>query len=482
MSAENLSFQRNKTSQNKSRASMQSIDIQEIPYQPNSEELFEAVRDLPDAIWLDSGKPGSTQGRFDIISASPDALIETRGSLSKISDSSGTTTSDRDPFELAQQLLKPLLPFDHAVSNYPFVGGLIGYFGYDLGRSLVAIESRTEALTDLPDMRIGRFLWAMIIDHSARQCQLLFHRNCPKSLRKEIARRFKESSLTGTNKSLFTLAEKFKPTLNQDQYHQSIGRIKDYIAAGDCYQTNFAQHFSAPFSGDLWTAYKGLRENLPSPYSAFWQWPNQAVLSLSPERFIQSVDGAVETKPIKGTTKRGATVTEDQQLAQQLVNSSKDRAENLMIVDLLRNDLSKNCESGSISVPLLFELESFANVHHLVSTVTGKLDKSATPLDLLRDSFPGGSITGAPKKRAMEIIEELEPVRRSVYCGSIGYISANNRMDTNIAIRTVIADGEQLHCWGGGGIVADSQEEREYQESIDKISALLSALENFIED
>jgi para-aminobenzoate synthetase component I len=461
---------------------MQNIDIQEIPYQPNSDALFQAVRDLPDAIWLDSGKPGSTQGRFDIISACPDAHIETRGAVSTITDSSGTTTSDRDPFELAEQLLQPLLPLDSAASNYPFVGGLIGYFGYDLGRRLIDIDNRATAVTNLPDMRIGRFLWALIVDHSARQCQLLFHNNCPAQLRADILQRFTEKSLPAPSKSLFTLGGKFTATLDQNQYQQAIQHIKSYIAAGDCYQTNFAQHFSARFKGDLWTAYKGLREKLPSPYSAFWQWPDQALLCLSPERFIQSVDGAVETKPIKGTVKRGATVAEDRQLSQQLINSSKDRAENLMIVDLLRNDLSKNCESGSIAVPKLFELESFANVHHLVSTVTGKLEENSTPLSLLRDSFPGGSITGAPKKRAMEIIEELEPVRRSAYCGSIGYISANNRMDSNIAIRTVIADGDQLHCWGGGGIVADSQEQREYQESIDKISALLSALETFIPD
>ena len=173
---------------------MQSIEIQEIPYQPDSEQLFEAVRDLPDAIWLDSGKPRSTQGRFDIISASPDALIETRGALSTISDSNGTTTSDRDPFDLANSFYSPLLPFDNAVSNYPFVGGLIGYFGYDLGRRLIDIENRAEAVTDLPDMRIGRYLWALIIDHSARQCQLIFHRNCAVELREEISRRFKKIS------------------------------------------------------------------------------------------------------------------------------------------------------------------------------------------------------------------------------------------------------------------------------------------------
>jgi para-aminobenzoate synthetase component 1 len=457
---------------------MQSIAIQEIPYQPDSENLFAVVRDLPDAIWLDSGKPRSTQGRFDIISATPDALIETKGALSTITDGNGTTTSDIDPFELAQQLLQPLLPFDNTVANYPFVGGLIGYFGYDLGRRLISIDNRAKSVTNLPDMRIGRYLWALIVDHSARQCQLIFHPNCSTELRADIIQRYQSNQPTAETEDIFTLAEQFKATLNQQQYQQAIGRIKDYITSGDCYQTNFTQHFSAAFKGDLWEAYKALRENAPSPYSAFWQWPDQALLCLSPERFIQSLDNVVETKPIKGTIKRGATVAEDQQLAQQLVNSSKDRAENLMIVDLLRNDLSKNCESGSISVPALFELESFANVHHLVSTVTGKLDKNATPCDLLRDCFPGGSITGAPKKRAMEIIEELEPVKRSVYCGSIGYISANNRMDSNIAIRTVIADGDKLHCWGGGGIVSDSEDNREYDESIDKIRVLLEALES----
>ena len=332
-------------------------------------------------------------------------------------------------------------------------------------------------------MRIGRYLWALIIDHSARQCQLVFHSNCSEQLRNQIVQRFTKKSQASPDttkaQNEFSLSEQFKATLSQQQYQQSIRRIKDYISSGDCYQTNFTQHFSAPFKGDLWSAYLSLRNRVASPYSAFWQWNDQALLCLSPERFVQSLDNHVETKPIKGTARRGTSVAEDQQLAEQLINSPKDRAENLMIVDLLRNDLGKNCESGSIAVPKLFELESFPNVHHLVSTVTGKLAGNSSPLNLLRDCFPGGSITGAPKKRAMQIIEELEPVKRSAYCGSIGYISANNRMDTNIAIRTVIADGDKLHCWGGGGIVADSEEDREYQESIDKISALLEALEIF---
>ena len=364
-------------------------------------------------------------------------------------------------------------------SDYPFVGGLIGYFGYDLGRRLIDIPNTAAQITKLPDMRVGRFLWALVVDHQEQRSELIFHAQCSEELRALIRSRL--SDLKGKESTdKFTLRQKFAATLSESEYKEAIRAIKRYIDSGDCYQTNFTQHFSAQFSGDLWPAYLALREAVGSPYSAFWQWRDQALLCVSPERFIRLKDKQAETKPIKGTIKRGSDPKQDQQRAEQLVASTKDRAENLMIVDLLRNDLSRNSEPGSIRVPKLFELESFANVHHLVSTVTGVLAQNSTPLDMLRDSFPGGSITGAPKKRAMEIIEQLEPVRRSVYCGSIGYISANQNMDSNIAIRTLIADGDKLHCWGGGGIVADSEDSQEYQESIDKIKALLEALERFI--
>ena len=458
--------------------SMHSITIQDIPYRADSENLFAALRDLPDAIWLDSGKPRSLQGRFDIISACPDALIETRGELSTITNSSGISTSTDDPFSLVKTLLEPLLGVDSTMSAHPFVGGIMGYFGYDLGRRLVDIPDRTERVADLPDMRVGRYLWSLVINHSAQQSQLYFHALCPQQLVEDIVQRLSNADdpILATD---FRLSETFKPTLSPQQYSQSIGSIKDYIASGDCYQTNFTQHFYAAYKGDLWSAYLALREAAPSPYSAFWQWQDQALLSISPERFLKCSIGNVETKPIKGTLLRGQTVEEDQENAVRLLNSDKDRAENLMIVDLLRNDLGKNCQPGSIRVPKLFALESFPNVHHLVSTVTGVLAESSNAIDLLKGCFPGGSITGAPKKRAMEIIEELEPVKRSVYCGSIGYISATGRMDTNIAIRTMVADGSTLHCWGGGGIVADSEPDSEYQESINKIRLLLDTLENY---
>jgi len=240
---------------------------------------------------------------------------------------------------------------------------------------------------------------------------------------------------------------------------------------------NFAQHFSACYQGEEWQAYKILRRAIPSPFSAYYNLGKQTLLSISPERFISVIDDHIEAKPIKGTIARNDDREIDNRNRQTLFNSTKDRAENLMIVDLLRNDLGKACEPGSIHVEKLFDVESFANVHHLVSTITGKLADDQTNLTLLKACFPGGSITGAPKRRAMQIIDELEGVQRSIYCGSIGYISRCGHMDTNIAIRTLLADGETLHCWGGGGIVADSNAESEYQESLTKVKKLLNRLE-----
>ena len=468
---------------------MQTIDSKKIAYQTNSALLFDALRDLPDAIWLDSGKPQSTQGRFDIISASPDTVIETHNASSTISDRSGTRSSDQDPFVLADQLMAPLRPIDPSI-DAPFVGGLLGYFGYDLGRKPTDSKPANTSITTLPDMRLGRYLWSLVVDHQAKCSHLYFHQQCATALRHDICQRLesvtrqllRQSQQQSSNGQSFKLLNSFSPTLSQPQYHSAIGQIKEYILSGDCYQVNFTQHLSADYQGDLWQAYLTLRDVAPSPYSVYWQWADKAILSLSPERFIKSEvsDGQVniETKPIKGTALRGRTDEQDQRNAEQLLNSSKDRAENLMIVDLLRNDLSKNCRPGSINVPKLFNLESFPNVHHLVSTVTGVLDPNSTLTELLRDSFPGGSITGAPKKRAMEIIDELEPIKRSVYCGSIGYICASNRMDTNIAIRTLVVDDKQIHCWGGGGIVADSQADEEFDESMNKIRLLLDTLEN----
>ncbi len=257
---------------------------------------------------------------------------------------------------------------------------------------------------------------------------------------------------------------------------REICRIQEYLAAGDCYQINLTQRFSAPYQGDEWQAYCLLATANKAPFSAFIRLPESALLSLSPERFLLLDGRHIETKPIKGTRPRHPDPTTDRQVARELAQADKDRSENLMIVDLLRNDIGRVSRPGSVSVPHLFAVESFPAVHHLVSTIHGELDARWQGVDLLRACFPGGSITGAPKIRAMEIIEELEPQRRNAYCGSIGYLSQHGRMDTSICIRTLIAEAGRLHCWAGGGIIADSDADSEYQETYDKVARILPPL------
>jgi para-aminobenzoate synthetase component 1 len=458
---------------------MKQVDVVDFPYRPDAEQLFGAVRDLPDAIWLDSGKPRSLYGRFDIISAQPDTVLETVGKKTRIITSNSTTSSEEDPFSLAEDLLSSTGSVDASYNSYPFIGGLAGYFGYDLARSIEVLPHTLRKVDNLPDMRIGNYSWALVLNHSEQKAWLFFRNSCPINLRQDITQRLQQVSHVIDEPVVEDIIANrhFSSSIPKNDYLQTIAKVKQYISEGDCYQANISQHFSAPFGGDNWALYRSLRRVLPAAYSCFYQWgeDHQAVLSFSPERFLKLSMGHVETKPIKGTARRGNTVDEDQLNAIALMNSAKNRAENLMIVDLLRNDLGKTCEPGSIRVPKLFALESFPNVHHLVSTVTGRLRSDESALSLLRGCFPGGSITGAPKKRAMEIIEELEVCRRSVYCGSIGYISATGRMDSNIAIRTMIADGQKLHCWGGGGIVADSIAESEFEETLDKIRVLIQS-------
>jgi para-aminobenzoate synthetase component 1 len=260
-------------------------------------------------------------------------------------------------------------------------------------------------------------------------------------------------------------------------YLDAVNRVREYIYAGDIFQANLSQRFEAPLVESPWDLYRRLRTRNPAPFAAFIELPECAVLSASPERFMR-VDaiGHVETRPIKGTRPRGVGPEHDAALGRALTESAKDRAENLMIVDLIRNDLSRVCESGTVRVRELFALEHFATVHHLVSTVVGTLLPGLDGLDLLRASFPGGSITGAPKIRAMEIIAELEPSVRGVYCGAIGYLSVTGELDTNIAIRTALARDGRVYLNAGGGIVADSDAEQEYQETFHKARGIIDAL------
>jgi para-aminobenzoate synthetase component 1 len=358
----------------------------------------------------------------------------------------------------------------------PFCGGLLGYFGYDFGRRLERLPSQAVDDLHLPDARFGLYAWALVTDHENRTSQLVFHPRLADSERVRLIGLF--SQPPGGTSTTFRLLERFRPDLSQDSYRQAIERIQGYIQAGDCYQVNFAQRFQAPCQGDPWAAYCALRAACPTPFAGYQALPDGgAILSLSPERFLRISQGKVETRPIKGTRPRGANAEADATQASELLASPKDRAENLMIVDLLRNDLGRSCRVGSVRVPELFTLESYPNVHHLVSSVTGELAADKDALDLIAGSFPGGSITGAPKIRAMQIIDELEPTRRAIYCGSLLYLDVRGEMDSSIAIRSLLVKDGKVSCWGGGGIVADSDWQAEYQESLTKVRVLLETLE-----
>ncbi|ATJ81881.1 aminodeoxychorismate synthase component I [Halomonas beimenensis] len=441
------------------------LEITPLPYQDSPLERFAALRRRPAAVLLDSGRPVAPGGRYDILSSDPLSVLEI--------DDHGQPHGDDalqglGPFA-AQQALLERLPSTVPDSDLPFLGGLIGYWSYDLGRCLEPVAGLARPVARLPASRVGLYDWALIQDHERREAWLVATPERRAQVLGWLAA--PEREIGG-----FRLIGDFTAEMHREDYLERFEAVQRYIREGDCYQINLAQRFSAPFAGDLWSAYRRLRRATPTPFSGFLAWDDRAILSLSPERFLHCADGRVETRPIKGTRPRGATPAEDRRLAEELAGSVKDRAENVMIVDLLRNDLGRVCRPGSVRVPQLCGLESYANVHHLVSVVTGELADTHSPLDLLAAAFPGGSITGAPKVRAMQIIDELEPSARSAYCGSLGYVDVRGHMDTSIAIRTAVAAQGRLHLWGGGGLVADSRGEAEYTETLDKIRHLMAAL------
>jgi para-aminobenzoate synthetase component I len=455
---------------------MRKLLLTELPYYPDSARLFDCLADQPWAVFLDSGRPYTQQGRFDILSADPSMVVCTRGAMTEMRGREGSELSPDDPFECLRRCLQP---YSAGKSNLPFCGGAIGYFTYDLGRRLEHLPSIAQDAENLPDMAVGIYDWALIVDHHARESWLVAQNRDPATHIRwhDLVGRFR-APRTPIYRASFETNGSVTSNMDKVFYTAAFKRIKQYIRTGDCYQANLAQRFAAPTRGALWLAYQRLRRINPAPYSAYLNTPNAYVLSASPEQFLKVRDGRVQTQPIKGTRARSPDLAQDQAAAEALQASLKDRAENLMIVDLLRNDIGKNCIPGSVKVPKLFGLESFATVHHLVSTVTGRLQRGRDALDLLRGCFPGGSITGAPKLRAMEIIEELEPHRRGVYCGAIGYLGFDGGMDTNIAIRTLVHNQGLTRFWAGGGIVADSELEAEYQETFDKAAAFFKLLGN----
>lgn len=447
--------------------------IHSLPYFEDSAIFFARFASEKWAVFLDSGNPRSKQGRYDIISANPICTLITQGYITTITTENAVIVSNENPFELLKSELTHYGKFcDFNALDFPFVGGALGYFSYDLARRLEELPELARDDENIPEMAVGIYDWAIIVDHQQKQSVLLCYDG---QKQREILEFLNHAR--PENQTPFSVTSEIKSDFSQATYQQAFERIKHYLKEGDCYQVNLTQCFSASCEGNTWEVYKTLREINAAPFSAYLNFPDVKILSSSPERFLKLQNKYVETKPIKGTRPRRSDEIENNAQIQDLINNPKDRAENVMIVDLLRNDISKVCEK--VRVPQLFEIESYSTVHHLVSTVTGELKENQHALDLLQHCFPGGSITGAPKIRAMEIIEELEPKRRGVYCGAIGYIGFDGNMDTNIAIRTLIQSNDTIRFWAGGGIVNDSIVESEYQESFDKAAAMFEVLKRF---
>ena len=450
-----------------------SIQIKPLEYQSTlAKQLFSHIENLPWAMLLRSASESHVDSRYDILVAQPIATFETIGAETTVNVNEECEISTSDPFELLDQYQQQLLPTTTEHSELPFVGGALGYFSYDLGRRVETLPSLAQRDIEAPDMAVGLYEWAIVVDHKLKTACIV-----GQNIDSHLDWLTSQSKHNAVIQPAFGLTTPWQSNMSQDSYANKFDSVQEYLLSGDCYQINLAQRFNAQYQGSEWLAYDKLEQYNSAPFSGFIRLADCAIISVSPERFLELNSGTIETKPIKGTRPRSENPMIDDAHAQDLMNADKDQAENLMIVDLLRNDIGRVAKPGTVHVPKLFDIESFPAVHHLVSTIRADLDNQYSATDLLRACFPGGSITGAPKVRAMQIIEELEPHRRSAYCGSIGYISRNGRMDTSITIRTLVAENNTLYAWAGGGVVFDSDCASEYQETLDKLSRILPVLE-----
>jgi len=457
-----------------------------------SERLFSEVADQSWAMFLDSGivankQPVTKNADFDVLAIKPRITLVTKQKITTISEGTNIIKTSGDPLLAVKQSIgkEPARKFQESEDDSPYLPGAIGYLSYDLARRFEALPSLSIDDEHMPEMAMGIYDAVVVVDHRKKNTQLIVRQDL--SLNDELVSEWTnliEECLAFPITHNFDHAQKIKPaksSINENMtradYYRCFDSVRDYTIAGDCYQVNLAKQFSVSVTNDPWSIYLALRTASPAPYGAYFNLPFAQVLSNSPESFIACRNHQVVTSPIKGTSARDHdNAKNDDAIGQALLNSAKDRAENLMIVDLMRNDLSRCCELGSISVPSLFSLHSFANVHHLISTIVGVLRPELHALDLLRSCFPGGSITGTPKIRAMQIVEELEPHRRGLYCGSIAYVGMDGSLETNIAIRTITIKDGTARFSAGGGLVIDSDVDEEYQEIIDKARMMTEAL------
>ncbi|MFZ5897968.1 MAG: aminodeoxychorismate synthase component I [Bacillota bacterium] len=481
--------------------------VEELPLTPDPVALFERIRHLRYPFLLESALRLKEMARYSFLSADPFLTLTGKDGRLEVGCDGSLEIVEADPFDALRKLLAACnQPW--AAAELPFTGGAVGYFGYDLARSIEVLPSVAADDLGFADLQLGFYDVVVVVDHHLNRVYLAAT-GLPEQGRAALARARERigwmrwalttpkpaalgligvtgRQFTGfpvrrpvrrpvcllTNCSDACLSGSFDPA----GFYAVVEQAKDYIKAGDIFVINLAQRLSLPYRADPWLLYRRLREINPAPFAAYLKYDRFCIVSASPESFLRVRDGRVQTRPIKGTRPRGLTPELDERMRKELWHSTKDRAELAMVVDMLRSDLNKVCISGSVRVPDLYLLESYATVFQLVSAVEGRLEPGRDAVDLLRACFPGGSVTGAPKVRSMEIIEELEPVRRGVYTGAIGYLGFNGNADLSIVIRSVVCYDGEAYFHVGGGITIDSDPQAEYHETLDKARALLLAL------
>jgi para-aminobenzoate synthetase component 1 len=463
--------------------------VVEIPNPPSPSQAFEAFKDRPFSFFLDSSMNPQRLGRYSLMGSNPFLIMRSRGRDITLISPEGEKAIFGNPFDLLGELLQEY-KLNGISAGLPFMGGAVGYLAYDLGHFIEKLPSKAVDDLQLPECYLAFYDAAAIFDHLEGRAYVVStgfpekdgHLQKRAEARLEELRQMIAGALNAgkdEDKSLGQAASKpvnLRSNFTHERYLEAVQKARDYIIAGDIFQVNISQRFEADMTLPPYELYRRLRKINPAPFASYLNFDGVTVASASPERFLRLSGDRVETRPIKGTRPRGKDPARDEALAQELVNSFKDKAEHVMIVDLERNDIGRVCRFGTVRVSELMALEKYATVFHLTSTVEGQLRPGENAVDLIKATFPGGSISGAPKVRSIEIIDELEPTRRSVYTGSIGYLSFDGGLDLNIVIRTILVKDGKAYFQVGGAVVYDSDPEAEYVETLDKARALIQAL------
>ena len=475
--------------------------VEELTPAPEAWAAFQKLAHLPNPLFLDSARYDPLLGRYSFVTADPfDFVTFSRGrwataaSTRPASSGLGLFQYLRKRIDDCQAEPVPGLP--------PFQGGLAGLFSYDLCHHFESLPRPTWDEFRLPDVAVGLYDWVLSFDHRDQRAWIISHgfsEDGRADRSREAERRIAtiKGLLDASSRQRSRAHDPALPRLPiqalapqyaapgpegltsnfcREEYLRAVSKTIEYIYAGDIFQANLSQRMLFPASDQPLQLYERLRTRNAATFGALFGCEDFVILSASPERFLRVDAGEVETRPIKGTRPREDDAEGDRRQREELYNSEKDRAENLMIVDLLRNDLSRVCQPGTVRVKELFRIETSEFVHHLVSEIRGELEAGNGPLDLLQAAFPGGSVTGAPKVRAMEIIAELEPTARGPYCGCLGYLGFDGSMDLNILIRTITCAQGWLQFPVGGGIVSQSDPEKEYDETLHKAEGLIRSL------